>query len=44
MSRPNSRVALEIREIARALAGIRQRSKAQRKGGFSLGRFFKKSA
>ena len=44
MSRPNSRVSLEIREIARALSGIRQRSKAQRKGGFSLGRFFKKSA
>ncbi|MBK9545373.1 MAG: hypothetical protein IPO51_05850 [Dehalococcoidia bacterium] len=44
MSRPNSRVSLEIREIARALAGIRQRSKAQRKGGFNLGRLFKKSA
>jgi pilus assembly protein CpaE len=45
MSRPNSRVSLEIREIARALAGIRQRAKAKRGGGgFSLGRLFKKSA
>lgn len=45
MSKPNSRVSLEIREIARALAGIRQRSKAQRRGGgFNFGRLFKKSA
>ena len=45
LSRPNSRVAGEIKEIARALAGIRQRAKAKGKGGgFSLGRLFKKSA
>lgn len=45
MSRPNSKVSVEIREIARALAGIRQRSKAARRGGgFGLGRLFRKSA
>jgi MinD-like ATPase involved in chromosome partitioning or flagellar assembly len=45
MSRPNSKVSLEIRDIARALAGIRQKSKAQKRGGgFSFGRLFKKSA
>jgi len=45
MSRPNSKVSVEIREIARALAGIRQRNKAARRGGgFGLGRLFRKSA
>jgi pilus assembly protein CpaE len=50
MSRPNSRVSLEIREMARALAGVRNRSGHQkRSGGGGLvklfGRpLFKKSA
>jgi len=49
MSRPNSRVAVEIKDIARALAGIRQRGKAGKRGGGSgLGGIlrlpFKKSA
>ncbi|MGE5595752.1 MAG: P-loop NTPase [Hyphomicrobiales bacterium] len=33
MSRPNSKVSVEIREIARALAGVRNRAKQQKKGG-----------
>jgi pilus assembly protein CpaE len=46
LSRPNSKVAVEIREIARALAGIRARSKAKKSGGLGslLGGLFKKSA
>jgi pilus assembly protein CpaE len=49
LSRPNSRVAVEIKDIARALAGIRQRGKAgKRSGGSGLGGIlrlpFKKSA
>jgi hypothetical protein len=48
MSRPNSKVSLEIREIARALAGIRNRSKNQKHGGGGLGKLvrplFRKSA
>jgi pilus assembly protein CpaE len=46
MSRPNSKVSIEIREIARALAGMRNRGKNQKRGG--LGKLvrplFKKSA
>ncbi len=49
MARPNSRVSLEVREMARALAGIRQRQKnRQRSGGGGLARlmrpFLRKSA
>ncbi len=33
MARPNSKVSVEIREMARALAGVRERKKNQRKGG-----------
>jgi len=47
LNRPNSKVSVEIREIARALTGIRQRSKHQkRSGGFGgiLRPFLKKSA
>ncbi len=47
MSRPNSKEAVEIKDIARALAGIRQRSKATKRGGGFGGIFrmpFKKSA
>jgi pilus assembly protein CpaE len=48
MSRPNSKVSLEIREMARALAGIRNRSKNQKRGGGGLGKLirplFRKSA
>jgi pilus assembly protein CpaE len=46
MSRPKSKVATEIREIARALAGMRNRSrKTRNEGGLSkLMPFFKKSA
>lgn len=47
MSRPNSKVSLEIRDIARALAGIRNKSKTAKRGG-GLGNlirpFFRKSA
>jgi pilus assembly protein CpaE len=47
MSRPNSKVSIEIRDIARALAGIRNKSKNQKRGG-GLGRLmrplFRKSA
>ncbi|MCK9518273.1 MAG: P-loop NTPase [Dehalococcoidia bacterium] len=32
-SRPNSKAASEIKEIARALAGVRNRQKTQKKGG-----------
>ncbi|MCS7294664.1 MAG: P-loop NTPase [Chloroflexota bacterium] len=46
MSRPNSKAAVEMREIARALAGIRNRNRAAKGGG--LGRLirplFKRSA
>ena len=46
MSRPKSKVATEIREIARALAGMRNKSrKTRNEGGLSkLMPFFKKSA
>lgn len=47
MSRPNSKVSLEIRDMARALAGIRNKSKtAKRGGGLSnlIRPFFRKSA
>lgn len=48
MSRPNSKVSLEIREIARALAGIRHRTKTQKRGGGGFGKLlrplFRKSA
>jgi pilus assembly protein CpaE len=47
MSRPNSKVSLEIRDIARALAGIRNKKNARRGGGglSNLIRpFFRKSA
>ena len=46
LNRPNSKVSVEIREIARALAGIRQQSKQKRRGGFAsiLRPFLKKSA
>lgn len=47
MSRPNSKVSLEIREIARALSGIRNHTKTQKRGG-GFGRLirplFRKSA
>jgi pilus assembly protein CpaE len=47
MSRPNSKVSVEIRDMARALAGIRNKTKNQKRGG-GLGRFmrqtFRKSA
>lgn len=41
MNRPNSKVSVEIREIARALAGIRQKSKGTKRSGGGLGSFFK---
>jgi pilus assembly protein CpaE len=51
MSRPNSKVAVEVRDMARALAGVRQRQKnKQRRQGSGGGlaklmpMFFKKSA
>jgi pilus assembly protein CpaE len=48
MSRPNSKVSLEIRDIARALAGIRNKSKTTKRGGGGLSNlirpFFRKSA
>lgn len=46
MSRPSSKVSLEVREMARALAGVRNRSKQQKKGGgFNIFRpFLRKSA
>ncbi len=48
MSRPNSKVSLEIREIARALAGIRHKTKTQKRGSGGFGRLirplFRKSA
>lgn len=40
MSRPNSRAAIEMREIARALAGIRSRSRAKQGSG-GLGRLIR---
>ena len=33
MSRPNSKVSSEIREMARALAGIRNKAKSKKSGG-----------
>ncbi len=39
MAKPNSRASLEIREMARALAGVRNRSKTQKRGGGGLKRF-----
>ena len=48
MARPNSRVSLEIREMARALAGIRQKQKNKQRGSGGLARlmtpFLRKSA
>ena len=48
MSRPNSKVSLEIREIARALSGIRNKTKAQKRGSGGFGKLlrplFRKSA
>jgi pilus assembly protein CpaE len=46
LHRPNSKVSIEIREMARTLAGTRQRSKQKRSGGLGsiLRPFFKKSA
>ena len=47
MSRPNSKVSLEIREIARALSGIRNHTKTQKRGrGFGrlIRPLFRKSA
>ena len=51
MARPNSKVSVEIREMARALAGVRERKKNQRRGGGGPGpiarlfpSLFKKSA
>ncbi|MBA4180702.1 MAG: hypothetical protein C0506_08960 [Anaerolinea sp.] len=48
MSRPNSKVSLEIREMSRALAGIRNRTNTQKRGRGGLGKlirpFFRKSA
>ena len=48
LSRPNSKVALELREMGRALAGIRNRTKSKKGSGGGLGRiirpFFRKSA
>ncbi len=41
MNRPNSKVSVEIREIARALAGIRQKSKGAKRSGGGLGSLFK---
>ncbi len=48
MSRPNSRVSTEIREMARALAGIRNKTKHKKSGHGSLSKLirplFRKSA
>lgn len=48
MSRPNSKVSLEIREIARALAGIRNKTNTSKRGGGGIIRLmrplFRKSA
>jgi pilus assembly protein CpaE len=48
MAKPNSRVSLEIREMARALAGVRQGKSTRRSNGSGFGRLvrplFKKSA
>jgi pilus assembly protein CpaE len=33
MSRPNSKVSVELRDMARALAGIRSKTKTQKRGG-----------
>src|SRR6185436_13491784 len=40
MSRPHSKVSVEIREMARSLSGIRNKSKGARKGG-GLGRLLR---
>ena len=48
MSRPQSKVSVEIREMARALAGIRNRGKGARRGGGGIAKLlrplFRKSA
>jgi pilus assembly protein CpaE len=46
MSRPNSKASLEIREMGRALAGVRNRSKNQKRGPLSklIRPLFRKSA
>jgi len=41
MSKPNSKASLEIREMARALAGIRNRSKQQKHQGGGLAKLFR---
>ena len=41
MARPNSKVSLEIREMARALAGIRARQKNKQRSGGGFARFMK---
>lgn len=48
MSRPNSKVSIEIRDIARSLAGVRNRSNSHKAGGGGFARIlrplFRKSA
>ncbi len=48
MSRPNSKVSIEIRDIARSLAGVRNRSNGHKAGGGGFARIlrplFRKSA
>ncbi len=48
MSRPNSRASIQIKDMARALAGVRNKAKTQKKGSGGFGNilrpFFKKSA
>ncbi|MEP7217173.1 MAG: P-loop NTPase [Anaerolineaceae bacterium] len=41
MSRPNSKVSLEIREMARALAGIRHKTKSQKRGSGGFGKLIR---
>jgi len=41
MNRPNSKVSLEIRQMARGLAGVRQGGKQKRTGGGGLGKMFR---
>ena len=48
MSRPNSRASIQLKDMARALAGVRNQKKSQKKGNGGFGNilrpFFKKSA
>jgi pilus assembly protein CpaE len=41
LSRPSSKVSIEIREMARTLAGVGDRSQAQRRRGGGLVRFMR---